>query len=89
MKYAFIRGSSQNWRFCRFSGSFEPILRSFLGVNIRMLILTPKKERKIGQNNPDNRRLLSFASYLISVLFLMRFGIILIKPPFLITKSFY
>jgi hypothetical protein len=28
-----------------------------------MLILTPKKEGKIGQNNPENRRRLSFAGY--------------------------
>jgi pimeloyl-ACP methyl ester carboxylesterase len=47
---------------CRFSGSFEPILHSFLGVNIRMLILTPRKECKIGQNNPENQRTLSFAT---------------------------
>jgi hypothetical protein len=27
-----------------------------------MLILTPEKECKIGQNNPENRRTLSFAT---------------------------
>jgi hypothetical protein len=26
-----------------------------------MLILSPEKKRKIGQNNPENRRTLSFA----------------------------
>ncbi len=45
--------------FCRFWGSFEPILHSFLGGNIRKLILPPKKECKIGQNNPQNRRSLN------------------------------
>jgi peptide-methionine (R)-S-oxide reductase len=29
---------------------------SFCGANIRKLILTPQKESKIGQNNPQNRR---------------------------------
>jgi hypothetical protein len=42
--------------FSRFLGSFEPIFDSNFGVNIRKLILTPKFESKIGQNNPKNRR---------------------------------
>jgi len=34
----------------------------FQGVISTLRILPPKKKRKIGQNNPENRRTLSFAT---------------------------
>jgi hypothetical protein len=49
-------------RFCRFSGSFEPIFDFFEGSNINFRILLPSKKAKSGQNNPENQRTLSFAT---------------------------
>jgi ADP-heptose:LPS heptosyltransferase len=49
-------------RFSRFSGIFEPIFDSFLGGNINLRILPPKKESKIGQKASEKRRTLSFAT---------------------------
>lgn len=46
--------------FCRFWGSFEPTFRIFLQGLYRLCILPLQKESKIGQNNPQNRRSLSF-----------------------------
>src|SRR5215469_7028707 len=54
-------------RFCRFLGSFEPIFDSFCGGCIKLRILPPQKESKIGQNNPKNRRTLSFATTSLSM----------------------
>lgn len=42
--------------FCRFSGSFEQILDSFVRGNINWRIWPLTKESKIGQNNTENRR---------------------------------
>ena len=49
-------------RFCRFSGSFEPIFDSNCGGHIDFRILPPQFESKSGQNNPENRRTLNFAT---------------------------
>src|SRR5579862_1467223 len=49
-------------RFCRFLGSFEPIFDFFCGDCIKLRILSTQKKSKIGQNNPKNRRTLSFAT---------------------------
>jgi hypothetical protein len=39
--------------FGRFFGSFEPIFPYFSEVNINIRILTPEKEAKKGQKNPE------------------------------------
>jgi hypothetical protein len=51
-----------NPSFCRFLGSFEPIFDSFCGGCIKLRILPPQNESKIGQNNPKNRRSLGFST---------------------------
>ncbi|MGE5196161.1 MAG: MetQ/NlpA family ABC transporter substrate-binding protein [Anaerolineae bacterium] len=48
--------------FCRFWGSFELFFDRLKGDKIRKLILSPFKRSKNSQNNPQNRRSLSFAT---------------------------
>jgi hypothetical protein len=50
------------FRVRRFWGLFWPIFDSFSGGYIRMLILPPEKESKIGSKEPENRQNLIFAS---------------------------
>ena len=54
-------------RLRRFWGLFWPILHSFLGGNIRKLILPPKKECKIGSKEPQNRQKLNFNDSLLEI----------------------
>src|SRR5579862_10034488 len=56
--------------FSRFLGSFEPIFDFFCGDCIKLRILSPQKKSKIGQNNPKNRRTLTFATTSKDVLLL-------------------
>ena len=52
-------------RFCRFSGSFEPLFDLNCGGNIDKSILPPQFKLKNGQNNPENRRTLRFERGLV------------------------
>jgi hypothetical protein len=56
-----IREPLSKLRFCRFFGSSEPTFRVFLrGLYQHWYTTPPQKDAKIGQNNPENRRTLSF-----------------------------
>jgi hypothetical protein len=52
----------QNSGFVDFRDYFGRFFAFFKGSNIRKLILLPLKKAKSGQNNPENRRTLSFAT---------------------------
>jgi hypothetical protein len=72
--FRFFSGGNRplaNLSFCRFWGSFEPIFDSFCGGCINFRIQPPQKESKIGQNNPQNRRSLSYARGLIYAMLIL------------------